>query len=60
MKAGNITIVMSAIEMKCPLCRFTCNRKIDYFKFRSRYNLRKHLNKEHTDEEIEKYVNKIL
>ncbi len=60
MNSKYISIILAAVEIKCPLCKFTCNKKTNCFRSRSRYNLRKHLQKEHTEAEVEKYVRKIL
>lgn len=64
MKPGSIQIIMDSIEINCPLCTFICNSKRNdnrtTFKFKKRYTLRMHLNKDHTENEIEKYIKKFL
>tara|TARA_R100001530_G_scaffold129397_1_gene99695 strand:- start:711 stop:905 length:195 start_codon:yes stop_codon:yes gene_type:complete len=46
-----ISTLLISITMKCPLCKET---------FRNKFNVRKHLHKEHTESEAEKYLMKIL
>ena len=60
MNSKSISIILSAIKIQCPLCKYTCNVKSNTFNCRSRYTLRMHLNKNHTPAEIDKYAKKII
>lgn len=60
MNVSQINIIISSVEVNCPLCNFSCNLKKNIFRCRSRTTLRNHLQKEHTESEIENYVKKIL
>lgn len=51
MKGTDVTLIISKVTVKCPLCKET---------FKTRYVLRHHIHEWHSQKEVELLVNKIL